>query len=87
MTELTIYCERITVNRTLKIASLIYATSILLSRVIGLIRESVIGRTLGDQPEADVYWLAFVLPDFLNYLLAHYVLLDHQGFQKLDLNH
>ena len=57
-------------NRTLKIASLIYATSILLSRVIGLIRESVIGRTLGDQPEADVYWLAFVLPDFLNYLLA-----------------
>ena len=57
-------------NRSLKIASLIYATSILLSRVIGLIRESVIGRTLGDQPEADVYWLAFVLPDFLNYLLA-----------------
>ncbi len=57
-------------NRTVKIATAIYATSILLSRVIGLVRESVIGRTLGDQPEADVYWLAFILPDFLNYLLA-----------------
>lgn len=57
-------------NRTVSIAALIYSMSILLSRVIGLIRESVIGRVLGDQPEADVYWIAFILPDFLNYLLA-----------------
>jgi putative peptidoglycan lipid II flippase len=41
-----------------------------LSRVIGLVREGVIGRVLGDSGEADVYWVAFILPDFLNYLLA-----------------
>lgn len=57
-------------NRTINIAAMIYALSILLSRVVGLAREFVIGRVLGDSPEADVYWVAFILPDFLNYLLA-----------------
>ena len=57
-------------SRAVRVAALIYAGSILLSRVIGLVREAVIGRVLGDQPEADVYWVAFILPDFLNYLLA-----------------
>lgn len=57
-------------NKTVKIAALIYAVSIFLSRIVGLLRELVIGRILGDQPEADVYWVAFILPDFLNYLLA-----------------
>lgn len=57
-------------RRVIAIASLIYGASILLSRVVGLVRESVIGRTLGNSGEADVYWAAFVLPDFLNYLLA-----------------
>ena len=61
-------------RRTIGIASLIYGVSILLSRLIGLIRESVIGRTLGGGQEADAYWTAFVLPDFLNYLLAGGVL-------------
>ncbi|MCA9537791.1 MAG: murein biosynthesis integral membrane protein MurJ [Myxococcales bacterium] len=61
-------------RRVIGVASLIYGVSILLSRLVGLIRESVIGRTLGDGPEADVYWTAFVLPDFLNYLLAGGVL-------------
>ena len=57
-------------RKTVGIASLIWGVSILLSRLIGLIRESVIGRTLGGSAEADAYWTAFVLPDFLNYLLA-----------------
>ncbi len=57
-------------GRSLGLASAVYAFSILLSRVIGLVREAVIGRTLGNGPEADVYFTAFVLPDFLNYLLA-----------------
>ncbi|MFT5683920.1 MAG: putative peptidoglycan lipid II flippase [Myxococcota bacterium] len=52
------------------IASLIWGASILLSRVIGLVREGVIGRVLGGGEEADVYFTAFVLPDFLGYLLA-----------------
>ncbi|MCB9762171.1 MAG: murein biosynthesis integral membrane protein MurJ [Alphaproteobacteria bacterium] len=57
-------------SRRIGIASLIWGVSILLSRVIGLVREAVIGRVLGGGAEADVYWSAFVLPDFLNYLLA-----------------
>jgi len=57
-------------GKSLGFASALYAASILLSRVIGLVREAVIGRTLGNGAEADVYWTAFILPDFLNYLLA-----------------
>ncbi len=52
------------------IASLIWGGSILLSRVIGLVREAVIGRVLGGGAAADTYFTAFVLPDFLGYLLA-----------------
>ncbi|MCB9791571.1 MAG: murein biosynthesis integral membrane protein MurJ [Alphaproteobacteria bacterium] len=57
-------------SRRIGIASLIWGFSILLSRFIGVVREAVIGRVLGGGAEADVYWAAFVLPDFLNYLLA-----------------
>ena len=52
------------------VASLIWGGSIFLSRIIGLIREAVIGRVLGGGQEASVYLTAFILPDFLNYLLA-----------------
>jgi putative peptidoglycan lipid II flippase len=52
------------------IASMIWAGSIFLSRVIGLVREQVIGRTLGASRQADLYFASFTLPDFLNYLLA-----------------
>lgn len=44
--------------------------SIFLSRVMGLVREQIIGRTLGASREADLYFASFTLPDFLNYLLA-----------------
>jgi putative peptidoglycan lipid II flippase len=57
-------------NRKIGVASLIWGVSILLSRVVGIVREAVIGRTIGSEGDADVYWAAFVLPDFLNYLLA-----------------
>lgn len=57
-------------NRAISVAALIWGSSIFLSRIVGLVREAVIGRTLGTGPDADVYWTAFVLPDFLNYLLA-----------------
>jgi putative peptidoglycan lipid II flippase len=56
--------------RRIGIASAIWGVSILLSRVIGLGREAVLGRTLGAGTEADLYATAFVVPDFLNYLLA-----------------
>lgn len=57
-------------SRRIGIAGLIWGMSILLSRVIGIVREAVIGRTLGGGASADVYWAAFIVPDFLNYLLA-----------------
>jgi putative peptidoglycan lipid II flippase len=38
--------------------------------VIGLVREQIIGRTLGASRQADLYFASFTLPDFLNYLLA-----------------
>jgi len=58
------------VSRKIAIASMIWGVSILLSRVIGLVREAVIGRVLGGGGSADVYLASFGIPDFLNYLLA-----------------
>jgi putative peptidoglycan lipid II flippase len=57
-------------SRVVGIASVIWAGSILLSRVMGLVREQIIGRTLGASRQADLYFASFTLPDFLNYLLA-----------------
>lgn len=57
-------------SRRIGIAAAIWSVSILLSRVVGLVREGVIGRVLGGGTDADLYFLAFRLPDFLNYLLA-----------------
>ncbi|MBN1424890.1 murein biosynthesis integral membrane protein MurJ [Candidatus Fermentibacteria bacterium] len=57
-------------SRRIGIAGLIWGMSILLSRVIGIVREAVIGRTLGGGSSADVYWAAFIVPDFLNHILA-----------------
>jgi len=56
--------------RAIGIASIIWAASIFLSRIMGLVREQIIGRTLGASREADLYFASFTLPDFLNYLLA-----------------
>ncbi len=62
--------DRKNATRIVGVASIIWAASILLSRVIGLFREQVIGRTLGAGRQADLYFASFTLPDFLNYLLA-----------------
>ena len=56
--------------RTIGIASVIWGGSIFDSRIMGLVREQVIGRTLGASRQADLYFASFTLPDFLNYLLA-----------------
>ncbi|MSR62074.1 MAG: murein biosynthesis integral membrane protein MurJ [Planctomycetes bacterium] len=57
-------------SKRIAVAASIWGASILGSRLIGLVREAVLGRTLGAGAEADAYWAAFVVPDFLNYLLA-----------------
>jgi putative peptidoglycan lipid II flippase len=56
--------------RIIGIASVLWAGSIFLSRMLGLVREQIIGRTLGASRQADLYFASFTLPDFLNYLLA-----------------
>jgi putative peptidoglycan lipid II flippase len=56
--------------RVIGIATVIWAGSIFLSRVMGFLREQIIGRTLGASRQADLYFASFTLPDFLNYLLA-----------------
>ena len=48
----------------------VLAGSVLLSRVLGYLRESVLARELGASASADAYYAAFQIPDLLNYLLA-----------------
>ncbi|TVM19323.1 murein biosynthesis integral membrane protein MurJ [Oceanidesulfovibrio indonesiensis] len=55
---------------SLGLASMVMAGSILLSRLMGLVRDKVIAYHFGATLESDVYFAAFVVPDFINYLLA-----------------
>ncbi len=48
----------------------VVAAGILLSRVLGFGRNVVLAGRLGASPVADAYEAAFIVPDFLNYLLA-----------------
>ena len=43
---------------------------ILLSRVLGFVREWVVAHQVGSNAMTDAYYAAFTLPDFLNYLVA-----------------
>ena len=51
-------------------AAWVVAGGILLSRVLGFARNVVLASRLGDTSVADAYEAAFVIPEFLNYLLA-----------------
>lgn len=51
-------------------AAWVVAAGILLSRILGFARNVVLANRLGDTPMADAYEAAFIVPDFLNYLLA-----------------
>ncbi len=51
-------------------AAVIMAFSVLVSRFMGLLRDKIISWQFGAGGDADIYFAAFVVPDFLNYLLA-----------------
>lgn len=51
-------------------AAAIVSIGVLLSRVLGVVREQVIGAVLGRSVETDLYVNAFTLPDYLYFLLA-----------------
>lgn len=54
----------------MRTAAVVIAASVLLSRILGLGREALIAAFFGREAEADLYNQAFLVPDFLNYLLA-----------------
>lgn len=51
-------------------AALVVSGSVLFSRLLGLGREALLAGFLGLSAEGDLYRFAFLIPDFLNYLLA-----------------
>src|SRR5579863_10420432 len=51
-------------------ASLLLMGTVMLSRVIGYVREAYIAYAFGAGAQTDAYVAAFTLPDFLNYILA-----------------
>jgi putative peptidoglycan lipid II flippase len=59
-------------SRTARVAAVaaLLAASVLLSRLLGYLREVVLAYQLGATPEADAYRAAFQIPDLLNQLLA-----------------
>jgi putative peptidoglycan lipid II flippase len=58
------------IYRLMGTAALIVAGGTLLSRVLGLARQVVFAWLLGAGATGDEYFVAFLIPDFLNYLLA-----------------
>ncbi len=51
-------------------AAVLLAASVLLSRVIGYLRDVALAVQVGPGPETDAFFVAFLIPDVLNYLLA-----------------
>src|SRR3954470_13763634 len=51
-------------------ATLLLMSTVMLSRIIGYIREAYIAWAFGAGQQTDAYVTAFTLPDFLNYILA-----------------
>src|SRR5258708_38244889 len=43
---------------------------VMLSRVVGYVREAYIAYAFGAGPQTDAYVAAFTLPDWLNYIVA-----------------
>ncbi len=59
-----------TLNRRMGTAALIVSGGVLLSRVLGQLRDIIFAALLGASGITDQYVAAFRIPDFLNYLLA-----------------
>jgi len=57
-------------KRSIAIASLIMMGSVLLSRVMGMVREMALAHLLGTNLEMDAYVASFIIPEFLNHFLA-----------------
>src|SRR5713226_6378833 len=45
-------------------------STVMLSRVVGFLRETYISNTFGADRQTDAFFAAFTIPDWLNYLVA-----------------
>src|SRR5262249_7283369 len=57
-------------NRRIAQSTGIVMASVLLSRLLGFLREWLVAHQIGSNAITDAYYAAFTLPDFLNYLVA-----------------
>lgn len=62
------------VRRQVGAATLTWMFALFAARLVGALREAVIGRVLGGSGAADVYWTAFALPIGVHFLLGAGVL-------------
>src|SRR5262249_53961644 len=51
-------------------ATLLLMSTVMLSRVVGFLRETYVSNTFGADPRTDAFFAAFTIPDWLNYLVA-----------------
>jgi putative peptidoglycan lipid II flippase len=51
-------------------ATLLLMTAVMLSRIIGYVREAYIAWAFGAGPQTDAYVAGFTIPDWLNYIVA-----------------
>ena len=58
------------VHRRVFASTAIVMGGILLSRILGFVREWMVAHQVGSNAETDAFYAAFTLPDFLNYLVA-----------------
>lgn len=60
----------VSVNRRILQSAGIIMASVLVSRVLGFLRDWTVAHQIGSNAATDAYYAAFTLPDFLNYLVA-----------------
>ena len=58
------------IHRRVFASTAIVMASILLSRLLGFVREWMVAHQVGSNAQTDAFYAAFTLPDFLNYLVA-----------------
>jgi putative peptidoglycan lipid II flippase len=58
------------IDHALSVAAIIMMASVLLSKVIGLIREMILAKYGGTTYEMDAYVTSFIIPEMLNHFLA-----------------
>ena len=70
MSTLHTTIDRPDLRRSITIASAIMMSSVLLSRIMGLVREQVLSGYCGTSTEMNAYVASFIIPEILNHFLA-----------------